>query len=254
MAVVALKNVTVQIPIYDIGGSSLRKVILSKTVGGRFEQSGSHLVVDALKDVSFEAHDGDRIALVGNNGSGKSTLLRVLSDVYPATAGTVQVVGEVSPMFDAMLGMSMDATGMENIWICGGLWGLSQTQIKDSLDDISEFTELGDYLNVPVRTYSTGMMLRLAFAIATVRDPEILLLDEVVGVGDLAFFEKAFRRLQGIIRRSQILFLASHIDDILRKVCNKAIWLDHGNLVQYGEFEKVIAAYRQNELLENPAK
>jgi len=254
VAAVALKNVTVQIPIYDVGGSSLRKVILSKTVGGRFEQSGSHLVVDALKDVSFEAHDGDRIALVGNNGSGKSTLLRVLSDVYPATAGTVQVVGEVSPMFDATLGMSMDATGMENIWICGGLWGLSQTQIKDSLDDISEFTELGDYLNVPVRTYSTGMMLRLAFAIATVRDPEILLLDEVVGVGDLAFFEKAFRRLQGIIRRSQILFLASHIDDILRKVCNKAIWLDHGKLVQYGEFEKVIAAYRKNELLENPAK
>ena len=254
MAAVALKNVTVQIPIYDVGGSSLRKVILSKTVGGRFEQSGSHLVVDALKDVSFEAHDGDRIALVGNNGSGKSTLLRVLSDVYPATAGTVQVVGEVSPMFDAMLGMSMDATGMENIWICGRLWGLSQTQIKDSLDDISEFTELGDYLNVPVRTYSTGMMLRLAFAIATVRDPEILLLDEVVGVGDSSFFEKAFNRLQGIIRRSQILFLASHADDILRKVCNKAIWLDHGNLVQYGEFEKVIAAYRQNELLENPAK
>ena len=254
MAAVALRNVTVQIPIYDVGGSSLRKVILSKTVGGRFERSGSHLVVDALKDVSFEAHDGDRIALVGNNGSGKSTLLRVLSDVYPATAGTVQVVGEVSPMFDAMLGMSMDATGMENIWICGRLWGLSQTQIKDSLDDISEFTELGDYLNVPVRTYSTGMMLRLAFAIATVRDPEILLLDEVVGVGDSSFFEKAFNRLQGIIRRSQILFLASHADDILRKVCNKAIWLDHGNLVQYGEFEKVIAAYRQNELLENPAK
>jgi len=254
VAAIALKNVTVQIPIYDIGGSSLRKALLSKTVGGRFERSGSHLVVDALKDVSFEAHDGDRVALVGNNGSGKSTLLRVLSDVYPATAGTVQVVGEVSPMFDATLGMSMDATGMENIWICGRLWGLSQTQIKDSLDDISEFTELGDYLNVPVRTYSTGMMLRLAFAIATVRDPEILLLDEVVGVGDSAFFEKAFRRLQGIIRRSQILFLASHIDDILRKVCNKAIWLDHGNLVQYGEFEKVIAAYRQNELLENPAK
>ena len=254
MAAIVLKNVTVQIPIYDVGGSSLRKVILSKTVGGRFERSGSHLVVDALKDVSFEAHDGDRVALVGNNGSGKSTLLRVLSDVYPATAGSVQVVGEVSPMFDTMLGMSMDATGMENIWICGRLWGLSQTQIKDSLDDISEFTELGDYLNVPVRTYSTGMMLRLAFAIATVRDPEILLLDEVVGVGDSSFFEKAFNRLQGIIRRSQILFLASHADDILRKVCNKAIWLDHGNLVQYGEFEKVIAAYRQNELLENPAK
>ena len=244
MAAIALKNVSIQIPIYDIGASSLRKMILSKTVGGRFEQSGSHLIVDALKDISFEAHDGDRVALVGNNGSGKSTLLRVLSDVYPATSGTVQVVGEVSPMFDATLGMSMDATGMENIWICGRLWGLSPAQIRDSLDDITDFTELGDYLNVPVRTYSTGMLLRLAFAIATVRDPEILLLDEIVGVGDATFFEKAFNRLQGVIRRSQILFLASHADDILRKICNKAIWLDQGNLVQYGEFEEVIAAYR----------
>ena len=244
MAAIALKNVSIQIPIYDIGASSLRKMILSKTVGGRFERSGSHVIVDALKDISFEAHDGDRIALVGNNGSGKSTLLRLLSDVYPATTGTVQVVGEVSPMFDAMLGMSMDATGMENIWICGRLWGLSPAQIKNSIDDIIDFTELGDYLNVPVRTYSTGMLLRLAFAIATVRDPEILLLDEVVGVGDATFFEKAFNRLQGIIHRSQILFLASHADDILRKICNKAIWLDHGNLIQYGEFEEVIAAYR----------
>jgi ABC-type polysaccharide/polyol phosphate transport system ATPase subunit len=245
VALIALKNVSIQIPIYDIGASSLRKRILSKAIGGRFEQSGSHLVVDALKDVSFEAHDGDRIALVGNNGSGKSTLLRLLSDVYPATSGTVQVVGEVSPMFDAMLGMSMDATGMENISICGRLWGLSPAEIGDSIDDIVDFTELGDYLNVPVRTYSAGMMLRLAFAIATVRDPEILLLDETVGVGDAAFFEKAFNRLQNIIHRSQILFLASHADDILRKVCNKAIWLDHGNLVQYGEFENVIGAYRK---------
>ena len=244
MAAIALKNVSIQIPIYDIGASSLRKMILSKTIGGRFEQSGSHLIVDALKDISFEAHDGDRVAIVGNNGSGKSTLLRVLSDVYPATFGTVQVVGEVSSMFDATLGMSMDATGMENIWICGRLWGLSPAQVRASIDDIIDFTELGDFLNVPVRTYSTGMFLRLAFAIATVRDPEILLLDEVVGVGDATFFGKAFDRLQGVIRRSQILFLASHADDILRKICNKAIWLNQGNLVQYGEFEEVIAAYR----------
>jgi homopolymeric O-antigen transport system ATP-binding protein len=253
MAAIALKNVTIQIPIYDIARSSLRKAILSKTVGGRFEQSGTHLMIDALKDVSFEAHDGDRIALIGNNGSGKSTLLRLLSDVYPATSGSVQVVGEVSPMFDATLGMTMDATGMENIWVCGRLWGLSQTQIMNSIDDIADFTELGDYLNIPVRTYSTGMMMRLAFAIATVRDPEILLLDEIVGVGDATFFEKAFDRLQSIIHRSQILFLASHSDSILRKICNKAIWLDHGNLVQYGDLEEVITEYRrQNALAQSP--
>lgn len=245
MASITLKNLSIQIPIYDVGSSSLRKAILGKAVGGRFARAGSHVVIDALKDISFEAHDGDRVALLGNNGSGKSTLLRVLADVYPPSGGTVQVVGEVSPMFDATLGMSMDGTGMENIWICGRIWGLSPTQIKNSLDDISAFTELGDYLNVPVRTYSTGMLLRLAFAIATVRDPEILLLDETVGVGDATFFEKAFNRLQGIIRKSKILFLASHADEMLRKVCNKAIWLDHGNLIQYGEFEEVIAAYRK---------
>lgn len=244
MAEIVLENVTIQIPIYDIGASSLRKMILSKTVGGRFETSGSHLIVDALKDVSFEAHDGDRIALIGNNGSGKSTLLRLLSDVYPATTGRVKVAGEVSSMFDPMLGMSMDATGMENIWICGRLWGLSPAQVKGSIDEIAEFTELGDFLNVPVRTYSSGMLLRLAFAIATVRDPEILLLDEVVGVGDAVFFKKAFDRLQNIIHRSQILFLASHADEILRKICNKALWLNQGNLVQYGDFESVLAGYR----------
>jgi len=133
---------------------------------------------------------------------------------------------------------------MENIRICGRLWGLSATQVNSSVDDITEFTELGDYLNVPVRTYSTGMLLRLAFAIATVRDPEILLLDEVVGVGDATFFAKAFDRLQSVIHRSQILFLASHADEILRKICNKAIWLDQGNLMQYGNLESVLAAYR----------
>ncbi len=249
MASILLKNVSVQIPIYDIGSASLRKTILNKTVGGRFAKAGTHLLVDALIDISFEVNDGDRVALVGNNGSGKSTLLRVLSDVYPPTGGTIRVAGDVSPMFDATLGMNMDATGIENIWICGSIWGLSKIQIKNSLNDIVDFTELGDYLNVPVRTYSTGMMLRLAFAIATVRDPEILLLDEIVGVGDASFFEKAFNRLQGVIRRSQILFLASHADGILREVCNKAIWLEHGKLIQYGEFEEVVAAYRSQKLL-----
>lgn len=219
-------------------------MILSKAIGGRFAKSGSHLTVDALTDITFDAHVGDRVALVGNNGSGKSTLLRVLSSVYPPTSGTVKVTGTVCPMFDATLGMSMDATGLENIQICGTIWGLSPAEIKDSLPDIQDFTELGDYLSVPVRTYSTGMLLRLAFAIATVRAPEILLIDEVIGVGDANFFQKAFDRLHGIVQRSRILFVASHSDDILRKLCDKAIWLDHGKLMRYGNFEEVVAEYR----------
>jgi ABC-2 type transport system ATP-binding protein/lipopolysaccharide transport system ATP-binding protein len=137
----------------------------------------------------------------------------------------VRVTGKVSPMFDATLGMTTEATGYENIQISGRLWGLTPEQIDASMDDIISFTELGDYLDVPIRTYSTGMMLRLAFAIATVRDPEILLLDEIIGVGDATFFDKAFNRLQGVIARSRILFVASHADAILKQLCDKAIWL-----------------------------
>ncbi len=147
-------------------------------------------------------------------------------------------------MFDATLGMSLDATGWENIHMCGRLWGLTRGQVEDSLADIVEFTELGDYLSVPVRTYSTGMLLRLAFAIATVRSPEVLLIDEVIGVGDASFFGKAFTRLQGVIERSSILFVASHADAILRLLCTKAIWLQNGTLMAYGDINEVIPAYR----------
>ena len=253
MSTISLSNVSVQIPIFDAGGFSLRKALLSRTVGGRFAESGSHVTVTALKDVTFDAHDGDRIALVGNNGSGKSTLLRVMSHVYPPTSGVAHIEGRVSPMFDATLGMSMDATGIENIWMCGRIWGLSRDQIANSIDDIIAFTELGEYLNVPVRTYSTGMMLRLAFAIATVRAPEILLIDEIIGVGDLAFFSKAFARLKRLAQQSRILFVASHSDDILRQLCDKAIWLQQGTLMRYGPIEEVIAAYRRDVGALNPA-
>lgn len=248
MAAVILDDVSVDIPIYELGAASLRKAILGRAVGGRFAQTGSHVIVNALKNVSFEAHDGERIALVGDNGSGKSTLLRVLSRVYPPTAGTVKIDGKVSPMFDATLGMNMDASGMDNIWMSGTLWGLSRAQIAGSIDDIIAFTELGDYLKVPVRTYSTGMMLRLAFAIATVRDPEILLIDEVIGVGDSNFFAKAFARLQNIIQRSRILFVATHADDLLRQLCEKAIWLQQGTLMEYGYIDDVLRSYRKKDV------
>jgi ABC-type polysaccharide/polyol phosphate transport system ATPase subunit len=244
VASIVLKDVSVDIPIYDVRGKSLRKMVLSRAVGGRFAEAGSHVTVSALKSISFEARHGDRVALVGNNGSGKSTLLRVLSEVYPPTRGTVEIEGRISPLFETTLGMSMDATGWDNIRMCGQLWGLTRSQVEDSIADIVDFTELGDYLSVPVRTYSNGMMLRLAFAIATVRAPDIMLIDEVIGVGDARFFEKAFARLRGIVERSSILFVASHSVDLLRQLCNKAIWLQTGTLMAYGELNEVIAAYR----------
>jgi ABC-2 type transport system ATP-binding protein len=241
---IIVNDVSIDIPIYDVSSASLKKMVLSRAVGGRFAQAGSHVNVNALKNISFEAHDGDRIAIVGNNGSGKSTLLRVLSEVYPPTKGSVQITGRSSPLFDTMIGMSMEATGWENIRMCGRLWGLTRSQVEDSIADIVDFTELGDYLSVPLRTYSTGMMLRLAFAIATVRDPDVMLIDEIIGVGDGRFFEKAFARLRGMVERSRILFVASHDDNVLRMLCNKAIWLQTGTLMAYGDINEVLAAYR----------
>jgi ABC-2 type transport system ATP-binding protein len=245
MVEIVLNDVGVDIPIYDVGRASLRKALIGRTIGGRFGESGSHVIVNALRNINFEARDGDRIALVGDNGSGKSTLLRVISGVYPPTNGTVTITGNVSPMFDATLGMSMDATGLENIQIAGTIWGLTGSQIKNSIDDIADFTELGDYLKVPVRTYSNGMMLRLAFAIATARNPEIFLIDEIIGVGDAGFFDKAFARLHRMAQRSRIFIVAAHADDILRRLCDKAAWLSHGSLAAYGDIESVLASYRK---------
>ena len=247
VTIIRLTNVSVDIPVYSVGSSSIRKVVLGRAIGGRFGQAAGHVIVKALKDISFEAQNGDRIGLVGNNGSGKTTLLRVLADVYAPTSGTVEVNGQVSPMFDATLGMNHDATGLENIRICGMLWGLTREELDASLDDITEFSELGDYLKMPVRTYSAGMQLRLAFAIATLRKPDIFLLDEIIGVGDANFFQKAFARLEGLVRRSRILFVASHTKPIIQRICNKAIWLHNGTLVAYGEVGEVLEAYSSGD-------
>jgi ABC-type polysaccharide/polyol phosphate transport system ATPase subunit len=246
VATIRMVDVAVDIPVFDVAGASLRKLILGRTVGGRFAQAGTHVVVNALKNISFEAYDGDRIGLVGSNGSGKTTLLRVLADVYPPTEGSVEVNGRVSTMFDTKLGMSSDATGLENIRMCGLLWGLTRSQIEASMDDIIEFTELGDYLKMPVRTYSSGMQLRLAFAIATLREPDILLLDEVIGVGDARFYQKAMSRMQSLVRRSRILFVASHNRTMIEQLCNKAILLHNGVLVAYGDVGEVLEAYRKD--------
>lgn len=247
MVAIVLNNVSVDIPIFDVGRASLKKAVIGRAVGGRFAETGSCVTVSALKSVNFEAHDGDRIALVGENGSGKSTLLRVAARVYPPTSGSVTIIGSVAPMFDATLGMSMDATGLENIRIAGTIWGMTRSQIKSSVEDIVDFTELGDFLQIPIRTYSTGMLLRLAFAIATIRDPEILLIDEIIGVGDAVFFEKAFARLRKLVERSRILLVAAQADNLLRRLCDKAVWLSHGRLVESGGIESVLAAYRKQD-------
>jgi ABC-2 type transport system ATP-binding protein/lipopolysaccharide transport system ATP-binding protein len=246
MASIVLNNASVEIPVFATGNNSLKTTLLRKAVGGRFAQAGSNLLINALNNVSLELRDGERIGLIGQNGSGKTTLLRVFAGVYPPTSGTVRVSGRVSPMFDISLGMSPDATGLENIRICGALWGLSQAEIADSVDDIVDFTELGDYLRIPVRTYSAGMLLRLSFAIATLRQPEILLIDEMIGVGDAGFMAKAKARIEKIAHRAQILVVSSHSDDIIRDLCTKVIWLDKGSILAFGEVAEVLAVYMES--------
>ena len=244
MASIALSNASVEIPVFAVGNNSLKTTLLRKAVGGMFAQTGSNLIINALNNVSMDVRDGERIGLVGQNGAGKTTLLRVLAGVYPPTSGHVRIIGRVSPMFDISLGMSPDSTGIENIKVCGALWGLSRAEIAAGIDDIVEFTELGDYLNIPVRTYSAGMLLRLSFAIATLRQPEILLLDEIIGVGDASFMAKAKARLEKIVSRAHILVVSSHSDSIIRDLCEKVIWLDKGSVAAFGAVDEVLAAYK----------
>lgn len=245
MASISLRNASVDIPVFAVGNNSLKVTLLRKAIGGRFARAGSNLIVRAVSDVSLEARDGDRIGVIGSNGSGKTTLLRLIAGVYPPTTGSVTVSGRISPMFSTSLGMTPDATGLENIRISGTLWGLTRTEIEQGIDDVVEFTELGEFLNIPVRTYSSGMLTRLSFAIATLRKPEILLLDEIIGAGDAAFMAKARARMQGLVSRSNILFVSSHSDAVIRGFCNKVAWMDRGTLVGIGEVEEMLPAYRK---------
>jgi homopolymeric O-antigen transport system ATP-binding protein len=247
MAFISARNVSVDIPVYDAIYASMRKFLLDKAVGGQLAQQGSHVVVHALKDVSFEAHDGDRIGLIGQNGAGKTTLLRVLSGTYPPSTGAVEVQGRVSPMLSTTLGMDADATGFENVRMCGMLRGMTARQIDKSMQDIIAFTELGDFLKMPVRSYSSGMLLRLAFAVATVPHADVLLIDESIGVGDEHFFRKAYARLDALVSRSRILVVASHSQSMIRKLCNRGLWLDGGKIVAYDEVGRVLDAYSRRD-------
>jgi homopolymeric O-antigen transport system ATP-binding protein len=183
--------------------------------------------------------------MLGHNGAGKSTLLRVLGGVYVPSSGRVVVEGRVSPLFNTAPGLDMDDTGYENIMTCGLFLGMSRAEVIAKTPEIAEFTELGDYLNLPVRTYSSGMLTRLAFAIATTIDPEILLLDEGLGAGDARFAERAKRRVDNLIERSHILVLASHSEDLIRSMCNRAVLLDAGHVCAAGDVDEVIETYRK---------
>jgi ABC-type polysaccharide/polyol phosphate transport system ATPase subunit len=241
MAFITLDSVSVDFPIYNMSARSLKKKLLRFSTGGVLSRDSREcVVVKALTDVSFHLQDGDRVGLIGHNGAGKSTLLRVLSHIYEPTSGTILSEGKISTLLDTMLGIEMESTGYENIMLRGLLLGLTRKEIRSKMDEIAQFTELGDYLSVPIRTYSKGMLTRLAFAVATCIQPEILLLDEVIGAGDSAFLEKARQRLNNLIAKSNIVVLASHSNEIIKALCNKVIIMKAGQVEKFGAIEAML--------------
>ena len=192
---------------------------------------------------TLEFNKGDRVGLIGRNGSGKTTLLRVLSGAYEPTSGDIDVSGSLSSLTDITLGMDMEADGYENIMLRSIVMGRTRREAKERISEIEEFTGLGEYLRLPVRVYSSGMLLRLAFAVSTAIEPEILLMDEMIGAGDAHFIEKAQARLQNLMSDASILVLASHSSDILRQFCNRGVVLEQGQVVFSGELEACLSYY-----------
>jgi len=230
---IRVKNLTVEFPIYENSHRSFKKTILNVTTGGRIARdSGRHPVVCAIDNLNFEIQEGDRVGLLGHNGSGKTTLLRALAGVYAPVRGVIEKKGKVTSLLDISLGLDPDATGFENIYLRGVIDGLKPAAIKNRIEDIACFTDLGEYMNFPVRTYSSGMMVRLAFAISTSIEADILIMDEWLSVGDKQFNEKASERLNKLVDKAAILVIASHSPDIIQKLCNRTLYLEHGRLMR----------------------
>lgn len=226
------KDLTVEFPIYENSHRSLKKKVINMSTGGRIgHDAGKHQVVRALDELNFTIKEGDRVGLVGHNGSGKTTLLRVLTGVYAPVSGVLKSKGRIASLLDVSMGLDPDATGFENILIKGLMDGLELDVIRKKIDEIADFTELGDYLNLPVKTYSSGMMLRLAFSISTSVEADIIIMDEWLSVGDEAFNQKASERLTELIDKSSILVVASHDPALINKVCNRKIHMEHGRII-----------------------
>lgn len=241
-----VESVTVDFPVYNAATRSLKNRLLHHGTGGRISRgAGNHLRVRAIEDVSLSFEHGERIGLLGHNGAGKTTLLRVLAGAYEPTRGRVRRTGRTASLLNLSLGIDPEATGYENIMTRGLFLGLMPEQVRERMEEIAEFTELGGYLAMPVHTYSAGMRLRLAFAVCTCFDPEILLMDEWLGVGDEAFVEKARRRLDEFVERAGILVLASQNATLLKRVCTRGVVLDAGRVKVCGPIVDALHACRK---------
>ena len=256
MAQIVLENVVADFPIYGTQ-PSLRNALFGRVVGGvlrRETVTGKRMVVRALENISLTVHHGDQLGIIGHNGAGKSTMLRIFAGIYQPSQGTISIEGRVSPLFSTSPGLDPDDTGYENIVTCGLLLGMSRDEIEQKMPEIEAFSELSDYLALPARTYSTGMLVRLGFAIATALDPEILLLDEELGAGDARFAMRATKRVEALIERSSIVVLASQSEELISRICNRAILLDHGRLIADGPTKDVLELHSRMNKDETPSE
>ena len=244
MASVSFKNVSLEFPIYGSAKSrSIKHKLLSFGVGCKLSGDQKTPCIKALTDLTFELKPGDRVGLVGHNGAGKSTLLRMLTGIYYPTSGYSKITGRVNALLDLFLGLDPELSGIENIKIRSKIMGVSKEYLNKLIEEVANFTELGEYLALPVRTYSTGMSKRLAFGLSTAISSGILLLDEVIGTGDESFQVKARARLEKFLNKAEIVVVSSHDSSVIKDLCNKAILLEHGKLVRFGGVEEVLEEY-----------
>ena len=236
---IEVQNVSVRFRMANDRVTSLKEYVVHLLSGklqyGEFE---------ALKNVSFEVKKGEVVGLVGHNGAGKSTILKVISGILKPTEGSVKVMANVVPMLELGSGFDMEMTGRENIFLNGAILGYSEEFLKEKYDEIVEFSEIGEFIDVPLRNYSSGMITRLAFSIATVVEPEILIVDEVLAVGDAAFQEKSRKRMMELMSGGTTVLFVSHDLSQIRTMCNRAVWIDHGEVKMFGDTETVCNAYQ----------
>lgn len=241
---IELQNATVDFPIFNSTSRSLTSKVLNTATGGSLDaDAAGRIYVRSIDGISLRIDKGERVALVGHNGAGKSSLLRVLAGIYKPTGGNATSSGTISTLMDISLGVSAEVTGRENIFLRAALLGIPKSEIEKNLIEIIEFSELGSFIDVPVRTYSSGMALRLAFAVSTMVRPNILIMDEWLSVGDGAFAKKAEEKLLQIVDSTEILVIATHSRAIVEKLCTRAIWLEHGRVAMDSEAKVVAGKY-----------
>jgi lipopolysaccharide transport system ATP-binding protein len=242
-AVVEVENLSVLFPLYHGSARSLKKMVVAAASGRLGKDQQQRVVVKALTNINLRLESGDRLGLVGANGAGKTTLLRVLAGIYEPVMGRLRISGSLNALLDANLGMNVELTGRENILLRGLYNGLPRSALSRLEEDVAEFAELSDFLDLPVRIYSAGMVVRLGFALATAIKPQILLMDEWFLAGDAVFMDKARHRLEEMVRGADVLVLSSHQTAIIRSWCTRVLWLDQGQVVADGPAEPVLSQY-----------